>query len=300
MLKGLKCCQGGRTPFDQCLECSRRGECEYPLHLLHYMERGALERAELGYSVTSILGCARRHVIQQRFDYYESPGDVIARFVGDAVHVYANILNANEPGYVGEERVYANINLKTPTTTHSIKLSGKADQRWRKTRIVDLKTTNRIPETVLPDHVAQVNLYAWMMANGVDETGKRLGLAITSGAVTYISANEKRQQTFAVPIWPQAQTEDYLSLHLEKFLPWIEDGVYPEVLPPGITPHADGSATIKRHWHCDFCPVRTECDQLGAEERGVSPNEAAYWRDGYTTAVGEATFVDEFAGRGYG
>lgn len=294
-LVGTKCCQGGTQSFAWCQDQARHGVCQFSPHLLKYMDRGAVERAEVGFSVTALLGCARQAVLKQRLDYYEDPATVTARYVGDAVHFYAHHLNQGERGYVGERRLHADIAVEDGDQTFFFRLSGKPDQVWSEREVVDLKTTRDIPDEPLGEHVAQVNFYAWMLAHGRDPKGIFLNQVITKGIVTYISPNRQKEVRYPVPIWPFAQTRHYIEVALERFLPLIRDGQYPEVLMPSFSWHRDKTVTVKRDWHCDVCPVRAACDEIATNERGVSPNEVGYWQQTEaTTAVGGPSFDEDF------
>jgi len=306
-LVGTKCCQGGERLFSYCLDECRGERCLHPLHILKYMARNEALREGIEYSATSILGCARRQVLQKRVDFYEDPDANVARFVGDAVHEMSHALLLGEPGYVGETRIWATVGLRAGRDFEAVpgeaprgrdfRLSGKADQRWFDSRVVDLKSTGKIPNAPRADHVAQINIYAWMMRYGEDEFGRPLNLNIDRGSVVYVSGNQKREVVYNVPIWDEDRQLAFIKDRLEAHVYTAETGEYPPVLTPQIVHHRDGSATVTRDWHCDWCPVRTDCDALATAERGVSPDHIDYWEQGpgiFARPVGEPSFEEGF------
>jgi CRISPR/Cas system-associated exonuclease Cas4 (RecB family) len=267
-LAGTVCCRGGNQPFKHCTMHASKGSCKYPLHLIKYMSRNEGLREDVSYSVTSIIGCPRRQILQKTEDYYEDPDKSTARFVGDAVHEFAHALNLGEEGYVGEKRVHLDIELEG----HVFHFSGKADQRWFKSKVVDLKRTERPPTNgPYPDHIAQVNCYAWML-------WESLGEDITTGSITYITG--KQHITYPVPIWTEEEQRDFILRRLREYLPYLKEGTLPPVLSPTVSTLKSGRVQIKRDWHCDWCPVRFQCDKRATSDAGgISPNDPEYWID---------------------
>jgi hypothetical protein len=242
--------------------------------MLKYLAEGEAARAGISYSVTTLLGCARRYHLQQRVDYYEHPDEAVARFVGDAVHAYVDALLRPERAYVGETRIFAQV---PDEEGRPFLLSGQADQRWFRRKVVDLKTTRAIPPVPWSSHVAQVNAYAWMLGHGWDEHGAPLRQHITQGAVIYLSPNQQKVVAVPVPIWEPERTVELLQRHIAIHRRVEETGEYPELLPAVITRRKDGSHMVKRDTRCGWCPVRFECDQMAKAVSGLNPNEAAYW-----------------------
>ena len=294
-LAGVICCHGGSPQsLKHCLAMWDGGLCQFPRHILTYLKEKEESRREVGYSVTSILGCAREQVLKKRIDYSERPDLVVARFVGDAVHRYAHDLNSGTPGYRGEERFWTEVTIKAEDGEGVVfRLSGQPDQIWAERTLIDLKVTGKIPISANPDHVAQVNLYAWLLSDCVDADENPVSIEITEAQITYLSPNTQRQATYHVALWSRERTEQFLQAALEPYLPWRQHGVYPEVLSPYLINHRDGHSSVDRNFRCDYCPIRQQCDELATSERGVSPNVAAYW-EGRPVQGGGPQFVEDF------
>lgn len=287
-LVGPICCQDGLpSTFERCKECARGFECQYPLAILAYMERNERKREGISYSATSIIGCARRQILQRQHDFYEHPKDSIARFIGDAVHEFTAHQLHGEVDYEGERRLFKVFKLTVPgeDATYDFTISGKPDQEWNKITVLDLKTSSRIPKAPYPEHEAQVNVYAWLLSGGEDPVAGsgldfpyKIWRKISKGYITYISKSDNDTKTFEVPIWPKEKREDFIARKLSKYLPWIKHGELPEVLPAKISYRKVSKLPyITRDWHCDYCPVRAICDNKALADTGMNPNGPEYW-----------------------
>ena len=67
MIKGFRCCCGDAVPFSQCLERSRThpDDCPFVYPILQGMVNGIRGEVE-GISVTSMLNCLRKVVLEKR------------------------------------------------------------------------------------------------------------------------------------------------------------------------------------------------------------------------------------------
>lgn len=275
-LVGIKdCCQGGDQPFDHCLSCAREMTCVHPLALIKYMQRNERLREGISYSATSIIGCARRHILQQGIPFFENPLTAVARFYGDASHDLTEKLLSGED-VVTERRLWKSILVDG----EEFVLSGKPDQQWFDDTIIDLKNTGHIPKEPYPDHESQVNVYAWMHRGGWDASGEVINLDITRGFVTYMSPKGQTSVTHAVRIWSPEEQDAFIGSRLRQYLDYLNTFQLPPVLPATIRyAPKSGRPLMMRDFRCDYCPVREACDQKALEATGIDPNTIEYWID---------------------
>jgi hypothetical protein len=158
MIVGFKCPEGkGEFPFEECLKCaaSHRNTCQFDYPILAAMQRNL--REEEGISVSSLLNCLRKVVLQVRNDVYVNPRELYYAFRGQLFH--AVIAQAQADGAICEE--------KFERTIADITLSGHPDVIYPEYRkLVDYKSTRRIPKDDKPyaNHGTQVNLYRYLVA----------------------------------------------------------------------------------------------------------------------------------------
>jgi len=158
MIKGFHCPEGkGNLPFEECLECaaSHKNTCQFDYPILASMHRNL--REEEGISVSSLLNCLRKVVLQVRNDVYLDPTELYYAFRGQLFH--AVIAQAQERGAIVEERF--------ERTVAGITLSGHPDVIYpEQGKLVDYKSTRRIPRDSNPyaNHGIQVNLYRYLVA----------------------------------------------------------------------------------------------------------------------------------------
>lgn len=113
MIKGFRCVDGnGDLPFEDCLSCaaSHTNDCQFDYPILAAMQRNL--RDEAGISVSSLLNCLRKVVLEVRNDVYLDPTQLYYAFRGQLFH--AVIAQAQADGAVCEEkfeRVIAGITL---------------------------------------------------------------------------------------------------------------------------------------------------------------------------------------------
>jgi CRISPR/Cas system-associated exonuclease Cas4 (RecB family) len=158
MIKGFHCPEGrGALPFERCLECaaSHQNPCQFDYPILAAMRRNL--REEEGISVSSLLNCLRKVVLQVRNEVYLDPRELYYAFRGQLFH--AVIAQAQAEGAVCEERFERRV--------AGITLSGHPDVIYpQQRRLVDYKSTRRIPKEDTPyaNHGIQVNLYRYLAA----------------------------------------------------------------------------------------------------------------------------------------
>ena len=158
MIVGFRCPEGkGELPFEECLKCatSHDNTCQFDYPILASMQRNL--RKEDGISVSSLLNCLRKVVLQVRKDVYLDPRELYYAFRGQLFH--AVIAQAQADGAICEE--------KFERAIAGITISGHPDVIYPEhKKLVDYKSTKRIPKRNTPyaNHGIQVNLYRYLVA----------------------------------------------------------------------------------------------------------------------------------------
>jgi CRISPR/Cas system-associated exonuclease Cas4 (RecB family) len=156
MIKGFRCCCGDSVPFAECLERSRThpDDCPFVYPILQGMVNGIRGEVE-GISVTSMLNCLRKVVLEKRHDVYIDPKQLFYAFRGQMFHAIAEL--AQPDGCITEQRFARQI--------AGLTISGQPDLIWPAHRLlIDFKTTRRVPQKeVYPHHALQVNIYRWLV-----------------------------------------------------------------------------------------------------------------------------------------
>lgn len=158
MIKGFHCPEGkGDLLFADCLACaaSHENRCQFDYPILAAMQRNL--RDEDGISVSSLLNCLRKVVLQEKNDVYLDPTQLYYAFRGQLFHTV--IAQAQSDGAVCEQRF--------ERIVAGISLSGHPDVIYPEQRkLVDYKSTKRIPKDSTPyaNHGMQVNLYRYLVA----------------------------------------------------------------------------------------------------------------------------------------
>jgi len=258
MIKGFHCSQGkGDLIFVECLKCaaSHKNICQFDYPILAAMQRNL--REEDGISVSSLLNCLRKVVLQVRNDVYLNPRELYYAFRGQLFH--AVIAQAQTDGAVCEE--------KFERTIAGITLSGHPDVIYPEHRkLVDYKSTRRIPKKDKPyaNHHIQVNLYRYLAAPRYE---------IDQLEIVYFDmSNVKR---IAVPIMSTPSLMGWLVPRLKKLKEALEGGKLPE--------KADSEGV----WQCDgYCPFTNFCWPKGAPKASELKKKERAKTDAILKALG--------------
>ena len=162
MIVGFHCPEGkGDLPFTECLRCaaSHKNLCQFDYPILHAMQCNL--RDQDGISVSSLLNCLRKVVLQMNNDVYLDPTQLYYAFRGQLFH--AVIAQAQSDGAVAEQ-MFSRI-------VADIVLTGHPDVIYpEQKKLVDYKSTKRIPKDGIPyaNHGIQVNLYRYLVAPEYD------------------------------------------------------------------------------------------------------------------------------------
>ena len=158
MLKGFRCPYGqGDIGFADCLEHSRTDppECGFVQPILAGIVNNL--RGEMSeITVTQLLNCLRKVVLERRHDHYVEPQQLYYAFRGQMFHQIASGVDLAE--CVVEQRFKREV--------AGITISGQPDLIVPDHRkLYDFKTARRIPRDgqVYANHGLQVNIYRWLV-----------------------------------------------------------------------------------------------------------------------------------------
>lgn len=240
MIKGFYCPEGkGEIPFEKCLKCAifHKNTCQFDYPILSSMVLNL--RKEEGISVSSILNCLRKVVLQIRNDVYLDPRELYYSFRGQLFHTV--IAQAQEEKAIVEQRFERDI--------AGITLVGHPDVIYpEQKKLVDYKSTRRIPKEDIPyaHHSLQVNLYRYLAAPKYQIDHLEI--------VYFDMSNIKRVR---VPLIDNHTLMDWLVPRLKELKEALEGGKLPE------------RTDSKGIWQCDgYCPFTNLCWPKGIPKKG--------------------------------
>jgi len=158
MLKGFHCPYGqGDISFADCLEHAKTDppECGF-VHPILAGIAGNIRGEMAEITVTQLLNCVRKVVLERRHDHYVEPGQLYYAFRGQMFHQIASGIELE--GAVVEQRFRRVI--------AGVTLSGQPDLIAPGLRkLYDFKTARRVPRDghVYANHALQVNIYRWLV-----------------------------------------------------------------------------------------------------------------------------------------
>lgn len=231
-IRGFACPYGqGDVSFEQCLEHSRSDppECRFTYPILAGIVanlRGEMEEV----TVTQVLNCLRKPVLERRHEVYLDPRQLYYAFRGQMFHQIAAGVDLEE--CVVEQR------FRRPIA--GIMLSGQPDlivPRLRK--LYDFKTTRRIPRDGRPyaQHAIQVNIYRWLALphHQIDQL-----------EIVYLDMSDVLR--VPVEVMPARQVVSWLWPRVKKLRAALDGGR----LPPRVGPEG--------LWQCKgYCSFTDHC-----------------------------------------
>ncbi len=172
--------------------------------------------------VTALLACAQRVQWQRDHPYPMDPRDGYNLFRGQIGHAIVESYHGAEI-LLSEERLSAEIGGVTVT--------GQPDAvvDTERRHLDDYKTTKRIPREPYEHHIAQVNVYAWLLH-------RAKGVEIETASIVYLDMGGVAR--LAAPVWSRRKTEKFLR---ERIASWQQ------------------GATTPSAWECKSCPLASEC-----------------------------------------
>ena len=236
MLKGFRCPYGqGDISFADCIEHARTDppECGFVQPILAGIVNNI--RGEMSeITVTQLLNCMRKIVLDQRHDHYVEPQQLYYAFRGQMFHQIAAGIPLDDA--IVEERFRRDV--------AGITISGQPDlivPRLRK--LYDFKTTKRVPRKgqVYANHGLQVNIYRWLVQPlyQIDEL-----------EIVYMDMSEVRRSK--VKVMDIHKLMGWLVPRVKKLKEGLEEGKLPERAGP------DGL------WQCNgYCSFTDRCWPTG-------------------------------------
>ena len=214
-----------------------------------------------GYSASQFQGCARKVILQEREQYDEAITDLFWRVKGTLIHAAIEDALAAIPEQM---RAHFHSEERLASEVDGIPITGKYDLFYdgdhpifNRPMLWDHKTTRFCPKEPKLEHIAQTNIYAWLIGkNGQPKPGII--------EINYIDG--EKAIPFRFEPWSDASVEAYLRRRLAAGL---GDAYHHSMLPPRV--EKDG------WWQCGqnrtntrYCPFTDRCwpDGIGAENDG--------------------------------
>ena len=198
-------------------------------------------------SVTSLVGCVRQAYLKATVPYFQRPDHQYWAYRGTLGHLLTERGAGAE--VIAEQRFERELHL---ANGHTITITGHRTRSIRPGKLLlDYKTTDRAPKTLSPMHIAQLNVYRWLVAPHYEI--ERLG-------IVYLTMRETKKAS--APIWPEGEVERYLAERAGALAEAYASGTWPEM--------------TEDTWLCSYCPVAEACKRAGpAGEQGQQSSSPA-------------------------
>ncbi len=172
--------------------------------------------------VTHLLACAKRVQWQRDHPYWMDPRHAYAMFRGQIGHAIIEQHHGAEI-LLSEERL--------STVLDGITLTGKPDAvlDTERRHLDDYKTTRYVPKKPHDHHIAQLNLYAWLLRQAKN-------VVIETASIVYLDMSGVVR--LPAPVWSLSQTEACLR---ERIARWKQSAATPVA------------------YECKSCPLKADC-----------------------------------------
>ncbi len=295
--------------FDECIACAARGAPGCPMvpAVIHdiagsirdpeYAAKLAQQAgADIGFSVTELVGCPREYVLKRRYPYWEKPLSLYRMAFGSGYHAsladYPNgikeqtltwkftflektvlligtpdfIQHTPDGWYISDYKVTANppFGHKVPICMHCDLELYKGDDGLMCPNCGPLSprssAVSRIyrPPQARSSHALQVNLYALLIEKNAAVLEKKHGVkadGLAGAQIVYLS--------------PKVPVRCEVALDREATIAFLKARLN-SLLTNDLPPVLDEEDEL---WRCDYCPVRTHCEQLHGGPVGKSSKE---------------------------
>lgn len=174
------------------------------------------------WRVTELIGCVRKARLQRIVHYALTPKQAFWMWRGSLIHA---MLEEHQPDEVllAEKRLFARVG--------KITLTGKPDALLVGNHLADYKSTDRLPREPREHHIAQLNVYAWLLAQN--------GMSAQSAEIIYVSMMEPRRML--VQLAALANTQAFIEAQVRRLMQ--------KRLP-----------SREETWECGYCAVRIACE----------------------------------------
>jgi hypothetical protein len=241
-------------------------------------------RGYVGWSATTILGCARAARLKEVVDYYIAPGEAFWAFRGHLAHLVVEQFARSDKSAIVEMRFATVVHV----AGRPVLVSGKPDVVYPdRGHLVDFKTTKKVPDGhyvyTCPDCDRTMQEGKWRLRKGCRKTCPHCGVVhdpstvrqaltvepprpydthigqlsiyrwllaqhgieVDTAEVIYFNMDALRR--VGVDLWSLEYTEGVIR---KKLAPLVSEGL-PEPL-------------VANSWRCRYCDVKHACDALQA------------------------------------
>lgn len=264
MLKGVVCGYDQTLqPFDVCITCHENLDpnrnCMAPTALLKAMRDNSKTRSNAGVSASTLLSCPRAVALQTMFDYYETPISGWNKFRGTLVHHLMEYDESPPDWIIKERRVERFIDVGG----EAFRISGQMDYIDTKNKIlIDFKTKPNLPRKMDERHEAQLNIYIFLLADGVFcDTGEIVHIPIERAGIHYLTfqtSPDKAWLKMGYPVWDAEAIQAFVLERAEPIAAWQRGGGIPACSPYAHNPR----------WKCDCTKIEEQLAQQGIEAYG--------------------------------
>ena len=210
-------------------------------------------RANAGWSASTLLSCPRAVALLETNDYYEPLKVGWNKSRGTWTHLMMESEMVEDDNILTEVRIERHFDyLGSP-----VRVTGKPDKVYKNQGIImDYKSKYRLPTKPDPLHEAQMNVYIWLLADGVivekdhPLEGQPVQVDIKRGGMLYVTWNTADDSQFlkmAYPVWDKATVEQFLFERIKPLFEWKQTGVLPQ-----CNPYIDG------YWDCDCVKIENQ------------------------------------------
>jgi hypothetical protein len=221
------------------------------------MKNNHVERKDAGWSISTLLSCARSTAIQQKYDFYEAITTGWNKSRGTWLHAMMESDTTSPDDVVKEQRLEKHFIVSGV----KVRITGKPDYTATKRGVlIDYKSKHNLPTKPDPMHEAQFNGYVWLWDGGryASPPFTEVNVKINSGGMFYITWNTKAGTQFkkmSYPIWDKEQMDEFLTERLTPLIEWQKTGNLPRcnsyIRFPG------------RAWKCDCDKLQDQLEELG-------------------------------------
>ena len=295
--------------FDECLACAKRGApgCSMVPAVIQdiadsirdpeYANNLARKAgADIGFSVTELVGCPRQHVLKQQNPYWEKPSSMYRMTFGSGYHAalakHSNgiceqtltwkftflgktVLLVGTPDFIvptpqgwhiTDYKVTANppFGHKVPICVHCGIDLYKGDDGLMCPNCGPLSprssAVSRVyrPPQARSSHIMQVNLYALL----IEKNAALLEKEHNAKAIGFSGAQ-------IVYLSPKTPVRCELTLNRDQAMAFLKARLN-SLLTNNLPPVLD---EVDELWRCDYCPVRAPCEQLHGRPVGKAAIE---------------------------
>jgi CRISPR/Cas system-associated exonuclease Cas4 (RecB family) len=252
MIVGFICCTKGRCSFEECLEAAATHppQCKFTYPILSAMVKG-LRREATEITVTQLLNCLRKVVLEKRRNLYVDPDDLYFQFRGQLFHT---LIAANQmPGAIVETRFSREI--------AGLVISGQPDVIFpEQHKLVDYKSTRKAPnrKEAYANHAMQVNIYRWLVSPIY---------SIEELEIVYLDMDTVKR--IPVPVMKLQRVTSYVAARAKVLKRGLDGGKLPS------------RVGIEGLWQCNgYCPFTQFCWPRGvptAEELQARQEDKVKW-----------------------